>query len=731
MIRAYILLACVVAFVTLKSQAQILTRYNTLTERLQVNSTERYSNNIPIIIMPNFDIEKLVEEDELVKGADIPYRFGKAFNTNINTQDGYWEENKDQRYYRIKVKSPEAFSLNFIFKEIKLITDAELYIYNKDRTVMYGPITSLQNTKNGSFLSDLIPGEEVLIELIEPSASQNRSTFKIEKVIHGYKNVLSKNGEKSLGSAGNCNLDVNCYPDWENESNAVALVLLSSGIELCTGSLLNNTAEDLKPYFLSAFHCIDLDKNKFLSETEKGNTENWMFRFHFKTSSCNSSSLATTITYNKADFKAAWEESDFALVELRNSLENEIDFIWLGWDRSGNTPSEGVCIHHPSGDLMKIAFDNDILRETEYYGNSGNSHWKVNWNDGVTEGGSSGSPLFNQSKRVVGQLHGGQASCSSSDLRDWYGCFHVSWSGGNTNSTRLSNWLDPINSGVMVLDSRGVSKVEGSNLICVSGGLFSLDNLPTNTSVTWTSSSNITFPSGNTGASVTAKASSSTVSGTGWIEATLNNSSGDVTLPRKEVWVGRPSFSLTGTTNLDVGAPGIVFVGYSSGDHFSQGIQNSNWSFTGPLDYINGDETKAQFRASRREGGIGFIYSTQTNQCGSIENRLFYEVEEPFFMLASPNPANEYTELNFYTGDEISEYQKSSPVMVSIPSNKKSNELGEYEIQIWHERKGLVKQMKSKSKKLQIPTNKLDEGIYFLHLIVNGKVHKQQLKIQR
>ncbi|MPQ46284.1 hypothetical protein GCQ56_04620 [Marinifilum sp. N1E240] len=273
--------------------------------------------------------------------------------------------------------------------------------------------------------------------------------------------------------------------------------------------------------------------------------------------------------------------------------------------------------------------------------------------------------------------------------------------------------------------------INGVKLICTSGESFSLENLPANTTVTWSSSSNITFSSVNTGESVTVKASSSTVCDAGWIEATLTNSNGDITLPRKEVWVGKPSFTLFGTTSLDVGAPGIVLVDYSSGDHFSQGIQNSDWSFTGPLDNIEGDAMKAHYRASRREGGIGFIYSTQTNQCGSYENRLFFEVEEPLFMLASPNPANEYTELNFYSANEITEYQKSSPVMISVPVTEQSNGIGEYEIQIWHERKGLVKQMKSRSKKLQIPTNNLDEGIYFLHIIVNGKVHKQQLKVQR
>ena len=69
--------------------------------------------------------------------------------------------------------------------------------------------------------------------------------------------------------------------------------------------------------------------------------------------------------------------------------------------------------------------------------------------------------------------------------------------------------------------------------------------------------------------------------------------------------------------------------------------------------------------------------------------------------------------------------------MVNIPLNEQTQEQGEYEIQIWGERKGLVKKIKSKDKKLQIPTNNLEEGLYFLHVIINGKVYKQQLRVKR
>ena len=79
----------------------------------------------------------------------------------------------------------------------------------------------------------------------------------------------------------------------------------------------------------------------------------------------------------------------------------------------------------------------------------------ADWDLGATEGGSSGSPLFDQHHRIVGQLHGGQAACGNDDP-DWYGRLFTSWTGDGTAGGRLSDWLDPLNSGLVTLDGRDI-----------------------------------------------------------------------------------------------------------------------------------------------------------------------------------------------------------------------------------------------------------------------------------
>ena len=78
-------------------------------------------------------------------------------------------------------------------------------------------------------------------------------------------------------------------------------------------------------------------------------------------SSCSGGYATSGVTYNRATFRAAWNNTDFALMELRNSPAGDSRFSWLGWDRSGNAPTSGTGIHHPSGDVMKISFDYNSL----------------------------------------------------------------------------------------------------------------------------------------------------------------------------------------------------------------------------------------------------------------------------------------------------------------------------------------------------------------------------------
>ena len=121
---------------------------------------------------------------------------------------------------------------------------------------------------------------------------------------------------------------------------------------------------------------------------------------------------------------------------------------------------------------------------------------EVDFDEGITQGGSSGSPILNENLRVVGQLHGGY---HPADICDWtqkyYGRMDMSWIGGGTNDSRLSNWLDPRGTGLTAIDSYKPteilplcniqSSIDGPGSVCTSS-LYSVSGYPLGITVTWT-----------------------------------------------------------------------------------------------------------------------------------------------------------------------------------------------------------------------------------------------------
>jgi hypothetical protein len=213
---------------------------------------------------------------------------------------------------------------------------------------------------------------------------------------------------------------------------------------------VNNVREDQTPYFLTANHCYEAWGGQDVTT--------WVFWFNYQSATCaNPSTEPPADSMTGSVLRAANAESDFCLVELSTTIPTSYSVFFNGWSNQNVAATSAVGIHHPAGDIKKISFDDDPLTSTAYLSETvvpGANHWRVGqWEDGTTEGGSSGSPIYDQNHRVVGQLHGGYASCTSL-TSDWYGKFSTSWNFGGTAATRLSDWLDPDGTGAETLDGR-------------------------------------------------------------------------------------------------------------------------------------------------------------------------------------------------------------------------------------------------------------------------------------
>ncbi len=410
-------------------------------------------------VLPTFDMEAVRAEDAVNDvSANKPWRFGFMHSVDYGLQDGTWDtlENGD-RVWRIAIESPGALSLNFIFDEFYVPEGASVYLYSDDKKDLLGAYTSIQNQESGILGTWLVKGEKVWIEYFEPVSVQGQGRLHIAKATHGYRSSESFSSNRALNDSGDCNLDVDCPigDDWielKDHNKKSVGILLSGGSGFCTGALVNNTANDGTPYFLTANHCFS-------------NPAAWSFRFGWISpnpvcaTTANSTNGPTNMTISGGTLRARNAGSDFCLVEINSDIPADWDRVWAGWDKSDNFPEFQVGIHHPSGDVMKVCRDDNPATK-EVNGGPAAQTWEITgagagWELGVTEPGSSGSPLFDQDGRIIGQLFGGAAACSGTNDNnafDYYGRFAVSWDGSSA-ATRLRDWLDPSGSDVDIQDS--------------------------------------------------------------------------------------------------------------------------------------------------------------------------------------------------------------------------------------------------------------------------------------
>lgn len=424
-----------------------------------------------IISMPSFDLAAIQKEDEERDKKPGLFRFGKGFDVSYTLADGQWEDVEDGRLWTMTFESKDALSLNFVFNDFYLPEGAELYILNKDETVLYGPVTMEATTKNGVFLTDIIEGSQATLYLYEPSGSTGQSHLTIKRVIHGYRNNNLKGNNNTRSITSSYAMDIACSPDYEKESDAVGIAIYPTGDCMCTGALVMTTDYSFRSLFLTTFFFLDENMNNEITETEIADAHNSLFKFRYRLQECNGDIWVTSYTYNQADFLSAWYNTTFALLEIHGNLKRNPYLTWLGWSKYESTPSMGACIHHPYMRSALVSTCEDNL--------TSNLHGYA-WSGYFTSMGNSsvGAPLLNADKQIIGLGYYGVTYSS------YFGKFCISWAGGGSDSTRLSNWLAPDYSGIYTMDSYRSIIINGPSKI-VSSSTYSVLNLPSGMSVTW------------------------------------------------------------------------------------------------------------------------------------------------------------------------------------------------------------------------------------------------------
>ena len=360
--------------------------------------------------MPAFDIKALIEDDSLQAANGLKsLRFAKSFEVQIDLKSkGLMELTDSGKIWRLVIKSTGAYSLNIIFSDFKLSPKAELFIYSYDKQEVIGALTNRNNQKFKSYATPIVKGDAICIELFEPNISEFSSIAIIGQVSHDYRNIYKIFAEKGtccgFNQSGSCENNIIClqYSDWQAQGHSVCKLIIY-GTEFCSGALVNNTDNNEIPYVLTADHCYSgfNDRNAAANNT--------IFYFNYDSPTCTSQNGPTNQYISGAVFRANWAPSDFFLEELVARPPIDYSAYYSGWDWNNVIPSSAVGIHHPFGDVKKISISNNTILSTDYASNTSDTaanHWRIIWSSGVTEKGSSGSPLFDQNNRIIGQLHG-------------------------------------------------------------------------------------------------------------------------------------------------------------------------------------------------------------------------------------------------------------------------------------------------------------------------------------
>ncbi len=404
--------------------------------------------------------------------ASEPRRYAVAQPADADVSSGVWDLSAPgESRWMLHITSPGARSLSVHLSTLHLPASGHLWFRSIDGRDTQGPYSQ---DHGSAMTTPIVRGEEAIIEARMPSSERENFALQLTKVFHGFRSLQPDGviAKGQFGTSGACNVDVVCSDgnDWRDEIRSTVLLTIDD-IDLCTGTLVNNTLQNDRALVLTAAHC----------EITSANVDTVVAYFNTQRATCGPGPdgpvnqnpngpvnqnieadrlLASSVTNNR--------RADYALFELKNKPPSNFNAYYAGWDITDGIPTSGVGIHHPSGDDKKISTftspaqrgDGQCIGENQPGGGCDGfvvDAWAINWRRGTTEPGSSGSGLWDPGHRIVGTLAGGSAQCTTGTNSagiDLYARLSVGWTATSTTGTTLKQALDSANSNRTTLDGK-------------------------------------------------------------------------------------------------------------------------------------------------------------------------------------------------------------------------------------------------------------------------------------
>jgi len=425
------------------------------------------------------NVTNLLIQDGSQSRSDGLWRDGVAVSVDAGIESNMvgstYDLNGIGKVWKLRLRAQGALSMEINFDEFELPAGSSLYIYSPNQTDFIGGYSSENNKAFSKLSTELIDGDQCVIEYFEPNSNGFNALLHIKDITYRYRDFLNLEGN---GGSQPCEVDVNCEEgvNWQEVKNSVVRTRVRIGNDFfwSTGTLINNTAMDCKPYILSSLRS-NIHPTLF-NQSDEEDYQYYRFYFDYERSECGAGG-GVSKSISGASLRATSNDeggvlgSDFVLLELSEDIPMSYNPHWAGWNVQTvpDVPS-GVSIHHPMADVKKISTFN-VFPENAGFGIS-NTHWRIFWSGtsngfGVTEIGSIGAPIFDEEGRVFGTLTTGASNCNEIlpggvNNPDLFGKMSKHWvENPNPIQQKLRFWLDPSGLGVAVF--------AGSNHPCAVG----------------------------------------------------------------------------------------------------------------------------------------------------------------------------------------------------------------------------------------------------------------------
>jgi hypothetical protein len=317
---------------------------------------------------------------------------------------------KDGAMFLAGITSIDAYALRILVDLSSLAPGEELWAIDPVANRSFGPYTAADALEGGRWLPTI---EGNTCVLMGRSSSGATPAPVLLGVSHFFRSMADI---KELS----CNIHIACEsdPDIQEASTGVGIMVIPSGYDqgLCSAALINNPdTPAFEPYCMTANHCVP---------EAISNPRNIDIVWDFRSSQCETNDAPPIGTLPRSTGESLLQTNgtlDITLLELDSVPVGALGRTYLGYTtRTPAVNEEVIGIHFPQGTAMRISYGQ--ITDVGVGGISSYQHQnRVLWSAGVTESGSSGSPLLSNdgSLRFMGCLSNGATHSCVDPSNNW------------------------------------------------------------------------------------------------------------------------------------------------------------------------------------------------------------------------------------------------------------------------------------------------------------------------